>query len=113
MSDPVTKTTTDDNGNTITEIVSQENWINKQWRPAMGWTYMGICIFDFVVAPLLWSILQAYHHGGVVTTQWQPITLQGGGLFHIAMGAVLGVSAWSRGQEKIKGVANLADGDSK
>ena len=37
--------------------------------------------------------------------QWAPITLQGGGLFHVAMGAVLGVSAWSRGQEKMAGVS--------
>jgi len=37
--------------------------------------------------------------------QWVPITLQGGGLFHVAMGAVLGVAAWSRGQEKLAGVA--------
>jgi len=26
--------------------------------------------------------------------------LQGGGLFHIAFGAILGASAWTRGMEK-------------
>lgn len=98
---------------TIPVVVAKENWINKQWRPAMGWTYMAICIFDFIIAPILWSLLQAHHTAGVVATEWQPITLQSGGLFHMAMCAVLGVSAWSRGQEKIKGVANIADGDSK
>jgi hypothetical protein len=40
--------------------------------------------------------------------QWLPITLGGGGLFHVAMGAVLGVTAWSRGQEKIAGAAQNA-----
>ncbi len=37
--------------------------------------------------------------------QWVPITLQGGGLFHVAMGAVLGVSAYGRTQEKLNGAA--------
>jgi K+ transporter len=32
---------------------------------------------------------------------WQSLTLQNGGFFHIAMGAVLGVAAWTRGQEKL------------
>ena len=32
---------------------------------------------------------------------WDPLTLQGAGLYHIAMGAVLGVAAWTRGKEKI------------
>jgi hypothetical protein len=40
--------------------------------------------------------------------QWVPITLQGGGLFHVAMGAVLGVTAYGRTQEKVAGVANAS-----
>jgi hypothetical protein len=39
--------------------------------------------------------------GGQVTSQWQPLTLQGAGLYHIAMGAVLGIAAYGRTQEKI------------
>jgi hypothetical protein len=39
--------------------------------------------------------------GGRVETQWQPITLQGAGLYHIAMGAVLGIAAYGRTQEKL------------
>jgi hypothetical protein len=66
----------------------------------MGWTYMFICILDFAVFPVLWSIIQATH-SGTVSTQWDPITLKGAGLFHMAMGAILGIAAWSRGQEKI------------
>lgn len=78
----------------------QESWMNRKWRPAMGWTYMVICILDFAVFPILWSILQAYQDGNV-TSQWDPLTLKGAGLFHMAMGAICGVAAWSRGQEKI------------
>ena len=64
--------------------------------------YMMVCICDFTVFPILWSVLQALSHGSV-TTQWQPLTLQGAGLFHVAMGAVLGIAAYGRTKEKIEG----------
>jgi hypothetical protein len=78
----------------------QEDWMNRKWRPAMGWTYMVICILDFALFPIGWSVLQALAEG-TVTSQWDPLTLKGAGLFHMAMGAILGIAAWSRGQEKI------------
>lgn len=84
--------------------IKKEDWRDNKWRPMMGWTYMATCIFDFIVAPILWSVIQAIANGGQVHSQWQPLTLQGAGLYHIAMGAVLGVTAWSRGQEKMLGV---------
>jgi hypothetical protein len=77
----------------------QEDWMIKKWRPAMGWTYMGICILDMAVFPILWSVAQVLTTQPI--TQWNPLTLQGAGLFHIAMGAVLGIAAFSRGQEKM------------
>ncbi len=81
---------------------TNEDWINKKWRPAMGWLYMGTCTFDFVIFPILWSVLQAAQ-GGQVTSQWAPLTLQGAGLYHIAMGAVLGIAAYGRTKEKVEG----------
>lgn len=83
------------------EILPGGDWMSAKWRPAMGWMYMAVCIFDFIIFPILWTLIQAYDAQGVVTTEWDPLTLKGGGLFHVAMGAVLGVAAWSRGQEKI------------
>ena len=85
-------------------LVANDNtdWINKKWRPAMGWLYMLTCFFDFVIFPILWSLLQAMSKG-TVTSQWQPLTLQGAGLYHIAMGAVLGIAAYGRTKEKIEG----------
>lgn len=74
--------------------------MDKKWRPMMGWVYMLICIMDFIVFPVLWSVMQSLALGDV-TSPWDPITLKGAGLFHMAMGAVLGVTAWSRGQEKM------------
>ena len=81
-----------------------QDWINKKWRPVMGWVYMLTCTMDFVVFPILWSLLQAISHGSV-NSQWQPITLQGAGLYHIAMGAVLGIAAYGRTKEKVEGKA--------
>ena len=71
----------------------------------MGWMYMLVCTMDMVVFPVLWSLLQSLNHGQV-TSQWQPLTLQGAGLFHIAMGAVLGIAAFGRTQEKLGGANN-------
>lgn len=78
------------------------NFINSKWRPMMAFIYMITCATDFVIFPVLWSILQTVQ-GGQVTSQWSPLTLQGAGLYHIAMGAVLGLAAYGRSQEKIAG----------
>ncbi len=83
----------------------KEDWMNSKWRPMMGWLYMAVCAFDFVLFPILWSLLQAVTHVSQIT-QWQPLTLQGAGLFHIAMGAVLGIAALGRTQEKMAGANN-------
>jgi hypothetical protein len=83
----------------------KEDWMNSKWRPMMGWMYMAVCSADFIVFPVLWSVVQVIG-GGEVRTQWQPITLQGAGLFHIAMGAVLGIAAYGRTQEKMNGANN-------
>jgi len=85
------------------EIKKDEDWMQKKWRPAMGWMYMFVCMMDMVIFPILWSILQSFHHQTI--TQWNPLTLQGAGLFHIAMGAVLGIAAFGRTQEKVAGAA--------
>jgi hypothetical protein len=96
-------------GQEITKSEQQkEDWMNTKWRPMMGWSYMATCIADFVLFPIFWSLLQALNHGSV-QTQWQPITLQGAGLYHIAMGAVLGIAAFGRTKEKI---ASLTGSDS-
>jgi hypothetical protein len=79
-----------------------EDWMVKKWRPAMGWCYMVICCLDMAIFPVAWSVAQVMTKTPLV--QWNPLTLQGAGLFHLAMGAVLGIAAWSRGQEKMSGV---------
>ena len=86
------------------EVKKDEDWMQKKWRPAMGWMYMVVCMMDMVVFPVAWSLLQTVTSTPI--TQWNPLTLQGAGLFHLAMGAVLGIAAFGRTQEKIAGSAN-------
>jgi len=84
-----------------------EDWMTKKWRPMMAIMYMCVCVFDFILAPILWAVVQFWETSAAndAFRQWQPLTLQGAGLFHMAMGAVLGITAWSRGQEKLAGAA--------
>lgn len=88
-------------------IKKDEDWLQKKWRPMMAVMYMAVCVFDFILFPIMFTIVQFWEVQAVndAFRQWQPITLLGGGLFHVAMGAVLGVTAWSRGQEKMAGVS--------
>jgi Na+/H+-dicarboxylate symporter len=82
--------------------MKSDTWLNKYWRPMMAVVYMVIILFDFIIFPIFWSIVQIYGSTGVVSLQWSPLTLLSGGIFHAAMGAVLGVAAWTRGKEKIE-----------
>jgi hypothetical protein len=89
----------------------KKNWLRTHWRPMMAVVYMIIILFDFVVAPILWSLIQVWGSGSVAL-QWTPLTLIAGGVFHAAMGAVLGISAFTRGQEKIQRIKADYDGQS-
>lgn len=87
-------------------MAKKEEWLHSKWRPMMAWMYFVVCITDFIIFPVAWSIFQAtIYVKGTTVEPWNPLTLQGAGLFHLAMGAVLGVAAWSRGQEKMAGVS--------
>lgn len=83
----------------------QEDWMTKKWRPMMAVTYMATIWFDFIVGPIIFNVLQYWNPGQAVTS-WTPLTLQGGGLYHISMGAILGIAAWTRGKEKIATIEN-------
>jgi hypothetical protein len=78
-----------------------EDWINKKWRHKQWVGCMAVCIFDFILFPILWSVLQTVSQV-LPTIDHQPISLQGAGLFHIAMGAVLGIAVYGRTKEKLK-----------
>lgn len=88
-------------------LQKKEDFMTSKWRPMMAMMYMAVCVADFIVFPIMFTIVQFWEVQAAndAFRQWSPLTLQGAGLFHMAMGAVLGVTAWSRGQEKMAGVA--------
>lgn len=103
-----------------------EHSFKKFWRPIAAYTYLAICVFDFVGAPLwiehtnqtvnlvAFEEIQKFEDKEVQmkaieqvelgNRSWTPLTLQGGGLFHLAFGAILGVAAFTRGQEKVAAI---------
>lgn len=88
------------NAFTVGSQREEQPWMKTYWRPAIAWSYLITCLFDFIIFPILWSMLQAYFNG-TIDSAWQPITLHGAGLYHLAMGAAIGISAYSRGREKL------------
>ena len=75
----------------------EESWIKQYWRPAIAWQYLAVCIFDFIVFPAAYMYF--------TKQPYDPITLKEGGFYHLAMAAIIGVAAWTRGQEKIQRIA--------
>jgi len=89
------------------DVKKEEHWTKSYWRPAMGWSYMMICLFDFMLAPIFFGILSAVTKMPMIA--WKSLTLAEGGLFHLAMGAVLGISAFGRTQEKTAKISSDAE----
>lgn len=96
---------------------ARESWLVKYWRPAAAWTYLLICLFDFIIMPVytqrtnltitdIVNVTEKLRPEDKVSamnvlmkkSEWAPLTLAGGGMFHIAFGAILGVAAWTRGR---------------
>lgn len=99
----------------------KEEWYQKVWRPCLAFVYIAVVLFDFIIMP----VYVEYHNRGVDLSKiqdldklspvsqveaikqinlgeraWEPLTLGAGGLFHIAMGAILTGAAVTRGLEK-------------
>lgn len=83
----------------------QKESLYTRWRPAIAWSYLMVCLFDFMIGPVIFNTLQ-YLKEGTNISMWQSITLQGGGLYHLSMGAILGVSAFGRTKEKLAALEN-------
>jgi hypothetical protein len=102
------------------------NWCSERegWKSLAGLTYLLICVFDFVVVPswigvtrqeILTDFEMAKLTGLDVTIQMElirnlsyqhePFTLKGGGLFHLAFGALLTGSAIA-GRKTVNDLSN-------
>jgi len=75
--------------------------INRHWRDWAGLVYLFICLVDFFIAPLMWNIGMAMESDEIKlnTSRWMPLTLQGGAMFHLSFGAILGATAWRKKDE--------------
>lgn len=108
----------------------EEKWYQRIWRPCMAFVYLGVVLFDFIIMP----VYIEYHNKGVDLSKiqdldklnavsqveaikqinlgeraWEPISLGAGGLFHIAMGAILTGAAVTRGMEKTQTLKSEVD----
>lgn len=70
----------------------------------MGLTYMAINIADFIIFPIMYTIVQFWEVQAAndAFRQWVPLTLSNGGFVHLAFAAILGVSAWKDKKEDAK-----------
>ena len=91
-------------------LLARENRLTS-WRGYAAWVYMIICLYDFLFAPLGLQLYMAIIHLPPSAFVWVPLTLQGGGLFHLAYGAILGVSAWGKMQENTALINNIPTGE--
>jgi hypothetical protein len=82
-------------------LTNKESWVTSRWRPMMAWAYLVIILFDFLIGPIFYAWFAWYTDNLTNYGEWKPLTIQGGGVFHIAMGAILGIAAYSRGREKL------------
>jgi len=69
----------------------------KEWRLVGAYVFFIICLYDFVFAPISLVLYSIYTKTAYVA--WVPLTTQGGGLFYLAYGGILGISAWGKFSE--------------
>ncbi len=79
--------------------------IEQNWRSWAALVYLFICIVDFFIAPLLWNIGMTMMDNEIKmnTSRWAPLTLQGGAMFHLSFGAILGATSFNRHKEMSSG----------
>lgn len=105
------------------EKVSSTEWAMNNWKIWMAFIYTVICVFDFIIAPSWIGLNRTDFLELIVTLEllapdvqaraleisrvaYEPITLKGGGLFHLSFGAILTTSAFNRNDPKLQGLGN-------
>lgn len=98
-------------------------WMQKDegWKSILALVYAVICLFDFIVGPIIWNLnrREALEMANIIahdpstnaeiaiqmlTSLFRvhtPYTLAGNGMFHLAFGALLTGSAISKFKEKL------------
>lgn len=104
------------------QVVHTEPWYKKVWRPMLATIYAAIVVFDFMIMPFMIEQFNEKENNRVAVElalkfkepsvqiqalkafsekrSWSPLTLLGGGMLHVAFGALLTGAAVTRGLEK-------------
>ncbi len=98
----------------VREFVIEYNEMTmKHWRNWAALVYLFICLCDFFVGPLWWNLLMWDSCADIIAkgkvcdaSRWTPLTLQGGAMFHLAFGAILGATSWNKHKENNNGNGN-------
>ena len=102
---------------TLNKLGKSEPWLDRHWRQGAAIVYFIICIFDFLVMPIVVEnrindlnaqalLIIAANPEALAVFQdaklrhWEPLTLQSRGLFHLSFGAILTGAVVMRGQER-------------
>jgi hypothetical protein len=102
-------------------VRDSNKWYQTIWLPVAAFTYIIICIFDFMIMPIYVTAHNSRIENSVIKDlegkdaisfadiliksnqaqrQWNPLTLLGAGMFHLSFGALLTGGAITRGFAK-------------
>jgi hypothetical protein len=102
--------------------------INEFWQAIAALVYLFICVFDFVAMPIaieavnskpipqdIVAMVEKVNNEKVQLEviqnfsekrTWNPLTLIGGGIFHLAFGAIVGSASFTQGMAKRDSIRN-------
>lgn len=106
------------------ETNTNQSCIALNWRALAAIAYLLICLFDFVIMPLIVFFVHdsfsdmAKNISSLppevqrvaldrVLGAWQPLTLQCNGIFHISFGSLISTIAWKHSSEVVENMRQM------
>jgi hypothetical protein len=80
--------------------MNKDDFFQSALRPLLGYCYIVICLFDFVLGPILFNVLEFLNTNNAISA-YTSVTLQNGGILHLSFGSIIGISSHGRTKEKI------------